>query len=168
VVQPYDPSSSPFPMLDLVRWLTLHNQHDGVIVKIWIMCFILSVRVPSVWLLGSSSTPGVYQLGLKQTKTPPSSGKVESEWSHTSIPPCAFMMCTGTTLPCLRVSYFTKGVILLFQKFICMTSLFGLCLQLNVLMHFERCLFLQMQHVLIWLLAWRGFFFFVVFLSLSR
>jgi hypothetical protein len=72
------------------------------------MCFMLSVWVSSLWLLGSSS-PDVYQLGLKQTNTP-SSGKVESEWSHTSVPPYAFMMFTGTTLHCLRVSYFTKGI----------------------------------------------------------
>ena len=86
MAQPYDPSSPTFLMLGLVRWPTLHNHHDGVIAKIWIMCFMLSVRVSSLWLLGSSS-PGVYQLGLKRTKTPPSCGKVESGWSHTSVPP---------------------------------------------------------------------------------
>jgi len=120
------------------------------------LCYLSGFLLYGCW---GSSSPGVYQLGLKRTKTPPISGKVESEWSHTSVPPCAFMMCTGTTLPCLRVSYFTKGGILLFQKFICMTSLFGLCLQLNVLMYLEPCLeVLQMQRVLIWLLAWMVFF----------
>jgi len=119
---------------------------------------MLSVWVTSLWLLGFSS-PGIYQLGLKRTNTLPSSGKVESDWSHTSVPPYAFMMCTGTTLPCPRVSYFTKGISFSFKQFICMTCLFGLCLQLNVLMYLELCLeVLQMQCVLIWLLVWRLLF----------
>jgi len=29
----------------------------------------------------------------------PSSVKVKNEWSYTSIPPCVFMVCTGTILP---------------------------------------------------------------------
>jgi hypothetical protein len=67
-----------------------------------------SVWMPSLWLLGFLST-GIKQLGLYLTNTPPSSAKIESEWSHISVPPYAFMMRTGTTLPCLLVSYFTKG-----------------------------------------------------------
>ena len=165
-MQPYDPLSSHFPMLDIVRWLTLHNHHDGVIAKIWIMCFVLSVWVSSLWLLGSSS-PGVNQLGLKWTNTPLSSAKVESEWSHISVPRYAFMMCKGTTLPCLRVCYFTKG------NYFCSNisfvwHLYLICVFSLVLIYLELCLeVLQMQCVLIdyWP---EGFFFLVVFFSLSR
>lgn len=118
---------------------------------------MLSVRVSSLWLLGSSS-PGVHQLGLKWTNTPPSSGKV---WVEPHL--CSTICLHGVyrdnfTLPQGFLLY--KGDLSLFKQFICMTSLFDLCLQLNVFIYLDLWLeVFQMQWVLIWLLAWRLVFF---------
>jgi len=41
---------------------------------------------------------GIKQLRCEGDNSPPSSAEVKNEWSCTSIPPCIFRVCTGTTL----------------------------------------------------------------------
>jgi hypothetical protein len=93
----------------------------------WRKCGLVLSRVKELYLIFRKLTlslgptdpvkevPGALPSGWKwpgpqADHWPPSSDDVKNEWSYSSIASCAFMACTGTTLPlCLSLGKCWNG-----------------------------------------------------------
>ena len=74
-------------------------------------------------LLPHSTRPAVCKCSCNERKLisnvmmiGPSSVEVKNEWSYTSIPPCVFMACTGTTLTFINLGFVSLCIIIYSNK----------------------------------------------------